>query len=317
MYKPPKIFKTVQQAIDCCYETNIRWQKYAGAPSSTINSSLIWFTDKVHSPGFPISEIHEPWVWMELIEKMKNPPMGKPRQNSTINKVMINVGSALNHTKKRYPDRMPHGPWNLIANFGLPESEGRVVFYELGEIEQIADSCRRLRGEDLEDAVWFSALTGARQGEVLNLRAEQIDLRRNTVFFEQTKQDSWREVPIEGSMLKGMLERRLEADPDPKHKVFGDYFSDRHQLRDQYEDCVKSIMPAGKRYCWHTIRNTFIITMADLGYSVEDIRRMMCHSSTRVTERYLIGRDKAKKNMIADLSTLVAALRNQQMPVGV
>ena len=311
MYKPPKHIKTIQQAINCAYETNPKWQKYAGLPSCTIKSSTDWFTKEIYSPGFAIADIDKPHIWKHLVIEMQK----RGKANETINKVMSNNNSALSHCYTLYPEAIKHGPWNLRSKYGgakngLPPTKGRVVFYELNEIHQLASVARRLRGEDLEDAILFSALTGARQGEVLNLRAKSVDLRQNMVSFWQTKNGgSWRHIPIEASIVKPMIERRLEADPDPEHKVFGDYFASRFSLRDQFLDIIDKAMPE-KMYPWHTLRNTFIITMADLGYSVVDICAMMDHSSPQVTERYLIARNKNRQNMISDLTGL---LHKQQL----
>lgn len=310
MYKPPKQFKTIQQAIDCAYETNPKWMKYAGASSCTIKSSTNWFTEKIYSPGFSIADIDKKHIWMHLINEMKK----QGKENATINLVIKNINSALNHTHTTFPEHLKQGPWTLGAKYGgakngLRNAEKRTDFYELSEIHHIAAVARRIRGEDLEDAILFSALTGARQGEILNLKARDVNLEHNTVSFKQQKKGgSWRHVPIESAVVRPMLERRLEADPDLDHRPFGDYFlgcrNGADKLRRQYED-VQYIAIPEKQWVYHTLRNTFIITLADLGYSVPDICAMMDHSSTQVTERYLIARNKNRINMISDLTALM------------
>lgn len=315
-YKPPKVIKTIGQAVECAWHTNPRWSKYKGLKSSTPKSSTDWFVHKIYTPGFPIENITRPDVWMHLRDCMRDPnnphTQGRPRKNGTINRVISNINSALEHCRKRYPDHIKGGPWNLIAQFSglsfdLKESEGRVEFYELEEIFTIADACKRLYGEDLADAVLFSAFTGARQGEVLRLKAKHIDLDRDLILFETTKGGCviWRPVPIEKSILRPMLERRLAEDPgNPDHKIFGDYFPNRHDPPRHYRTAASIVMPH-KILCWNTLRNTFIIVLADLGYNVSDIKGMMMHSSERVTQRYLIARDRNKINMINDMTQLV------------
>jgi integrase len=320
-YKPPKVIKTVGQAVECAWHTNPRWAQYKDLSSSTPKSSTDWFIHKIYTPGFPIENINRPDVWMHLRDEMRNPDNkwteGKARKNGTIINVVRNINSALNHCFKRFPDNIKGGPWSLTArftgtHFDLKQAPGRPEFYEIDEILTLADACKRLFGEDLADATLFNAFTGARQGEILRLPARDIDMDRGMIHFEQTKQDTIRSVPIERSILRPMLERRLAEDPgNHNHKVFGDYFRDRHELARHFRTTAQLVMPE-KVLCWHTLRNTFIILLADMGYNVTDICSMMMHSSVTVTQRYLVARDKSKMNMINDLTQLVRVTAGQK-----
>tara|TARA_S200002703_G_scaffold144168_1_gene137664 strand:+ start:427 stop:1425 length:999 start_codon:yes stop_codon:yes gene_type:complete len=321
-YKPPKVIKTVGQAVECAWHTNPRWAQYKDQKSSTPKSSTDWFIHKIYTPGFPIADINRPDVWMHLRDEMRNPDNkwtgGRPRKNGTIIRVVQNIGSALNHCQKRFPDNIKGGPWNLTAqftgqHFDLKESLGRPEFYEIDEVLTLAEGARRLYGEDLADATLFNALTGARQGEILRLPARDIDMDRGIINFWQTKNGgSYRSVPMESSIVRPMLERRLAEDPgNHSHKVFGDYFLNRDELRRHFQRTAGLIMPE-KILCWHTLRNTFIILLADMGYNVTDICSMMQHSSVTVTQRYLVARDKSKMNMINDLTQLVRVTAGQK-----
>ena len=315
MYKPPKQIKTIQQAIDVAYNTNPKWMKYAGASNSYIKSSTEWFTNRIYSPGFPIADIDKPHIWNHVILEMQK----QGRENETINKVMANINSALNHCQRMFPENIKGGPWQLKGKYGLRTNQGKIYFYELHEIEQIAAIGRRFYGEDLKDAILFSALSGARQGECLGLRAQDCDFRQNVLNIYQTKKGGcWRYVHMESSVVRPMLERRCEG-LSADDLVFGDAFHgrngqvSRHALYHRYCESRDATFP-DKMYDWHTLRNTFIISLADLGYNVVDIAAMMDHESTRTTERYLIARNKNKVNMINDLSNL---LQKQRQLVGV
>lgn len=138
----------------------------------------------------------------------------KPR---TINRYMAEVSGVLSSAQERFPDleewRPPKAPW-------LPDPPGRDRLLSKEEIAKILAALRSDRQKfeqsesvkrrlDVFDLFRLMLLTGAREGEILHLRQQQISWDWRTVRIESKKGGgSVRVVPLSESALE-ILRSRL------------------------------------------------------------------------------------------------------------
>lgn len=63
------------------------------------------------------------------------------------------------------------------------------------------EACQASRNRSFYPIVVVALSTGARMGEILNLRWPNVDLRRGTLTFQETKNGERRSVPLAGQAL--------------------------------------------------------------------------------------------------------------------
>lgn len=176
-----------------------------------------------------------------------------------------------------------------------------------------ADELRFLRPHEVHDLVaaaarddvygrvdsallFAAALTGLRQGELLALRWESVDLAasrvrvvRNVVRGQETtpKSHERRSVPL-APEVAATLTDLTPGGPDDlvfAHPLTNGYLS-RTPLMRRYR---KALRAAGldETFRMHDLRHTFGSQMAAAGVDVRRIQAWMGHESLKTTERYL------------------------------
>ena len=123
---------------------------------------------------------------------------GRRRANSTVRRYL----AALSHTliiavkEWRWLDDSP------MRQVSKPrEPRGRVRYLSDQERYQLLAACQASRNPYLHTIVVLALATGARRGELLGLRWPDVDLRRGTLTFQETKNGERRAVPLTGPAL--------------------------------------------------------------------------------------------------------------------
>lgn len=217
-----------------------------------------------------------------LLEKPKAD--GQPRSAKAVNNVLTVLRSMLVLAKKRgHVVAVPEFEW-------LPTEEPDFDFFTFEEFDQLiagADS-----GE-WRTMIHFAGLTGLRQGELLALKWDQVDLERYRIHvIESTsrkvttspKSRKGRTVEI-GETARALLRshRHLRGP-----YVFCDM--DGHQLTDG--DCKWPLWRACKRaglrrVGWHVLRHTYASHLAMLGATPKTIQEQLGHATLEMTMRYM------------------------------
>lgn len=137
----------------------------------------------------------------------------------TINRYLAEISSVLSSVPERFPDlgdwRPPQAPW-------LPEPSGRSRLLSKEEIGKLLAGLRaerqfreRDRGVshrlEVYDLFRLMLLTGAREGELLNLKQSQVSWDWRTVNIIATKTKTTRVVPLSDSVLKILKARKIHA----------------------------------------------------------------------------------------------------------
>jgi len=105
-------------------------------------------------------------------------------------------------------------PAASVAPF--PVQEGRLRYLAEDEIPSLLSACKdQITSPCLYPLVVLALNTGARQGELLDLRYEDIDLKRGLIYFGRTKNRRLKIIPMNHA-VKGAVDWLL------KHR-YGDY----------------------------------------------------------------------------------------------
>jgi integrase len=161
---------------------------------------------------------------------------------------------------------------------------GRVRFLSDEEGHSLLAACQASRNPYLYTIMVLALATGARRGELLSLRWPDVDLRRGTLTFHETKNGERRAVPLTGQALTLMCQhvkvRRLDT-----VLVFPDATGRRAVgIREAFEGAVER---AGiKDFRFHDLRHTAASYLAMSGASLAEIAEVLGHKTLAMVKRY-------------------------------
>ena len=164
------------------------------------------------------------------------------------------------------------------------EPRGRVRYLSDQERYQLLEACQASRNPFLYTIVVLGLATGTRRGELLSLRWPDVDLKRGTLTFHETKNGERRAVPLTGPALALMHQhakvRRLDTmlvfPNATREKPLG--------IRNAFEDAVER---AGiKDFRFHDLRHTFASYLAMNGASLLEIAEVLGHKTLAMVKRY-------------------------------
>ncbi len=164
--------------------------------------------------------------------------------------------------------------------FGLnPESEAAHHVY--------------LRFRALKPVFVVALETGLRKSDLLNLQWAQVDLAAGFIRLTMKKTRKWAVVPISRLCREALEECR-------RRPVVSQYVFVTDEGRQVADIAVrraflraKRIAKLTRRFRFHDLRHTAACTLASAGVSLQVIQKILGHTSSRMTERYVRVNDTA------------------------
>lgn len=140
--------------------------------------------------------------------------------------------------------------------------------------------------------VYTLLYTGIRRGELLGLRIQDIDFARKTLFIngKNSKSKKSRHIPLHYSLLTTLKfylkTRELQNSTCPFLFVSSRY--DTHLTTHGLKHWViKYKRLSGVRFHLHQFRHTFACSLAIQGTNIVNIKNLLGHATTLMTESYL------------------------------
>jgi len=174
-----------------------------------------------------------------------------------------------------------HNPFNGFKIISEYDKRDRVLTYE--EEERLLSVC----AEPLKDIIQVALWTGMRQGEILSLEWNWIDLGENEINIPSSSKKSKRphRLPIASKLRSLLLRRQLKT--KGSSYVFPSPKTDNH-LVNVNKGWRKALKNAGiKNLRFHDLRHSFASRLSNRGYSVQEIQLLLSHGDIRTTSRYL------------------------------
>lgn len=243
--------------------------------------------------------------------------VGNVRTNASVSREM----SCLHHLFScavRW-EMMEVTPFGRGPSLLLKENNERLRFLSEDEIDRLIDVCPPY----LNHIVSFCIHTGARRQEVLNLKWHQV--KNGHIYFEETKTDNPRQVPISDE-LQELLEKLRSK---PRYNVY-DLNGKRINQGNGNNDyvfihkgepvgvpkvihafitaCRRADIPYGLKtpdgVTFHTLRHTFGSWLAMRGVPIKTIQELMGHKNISMTMRYAHLAENAKVEAVSVLNGL-------------
>ena len=183
--------------------------------------------------------------------------------------------------------RLPRVPEKTPKTFSSEQID--LLLQTITEAERHCNGRQKGSWKWLVPAINLSLLLGLRVAELAQLRWEDIDEGRGLVTIGgresfKTKNGKRRVLPLTDTARDVLLQANNPS-PHVITSSSGDAVSPLYLSRRFKEACRLAGLP--DHLSFHCLRHTACSRMANSGASLEAVRRVMGHSSVRVTERYL------------------------------
>lgn len=237
-------------------------------------SQLLWW--KKHLSSYFLCHI-SPSMLAELRDKLLEEMTyrGKLRSTSTANRYLAALSQALTIAVKEW-GWLKENP--LLKINRLRENKGRERYLEKEEIIHLLEACRQSKSRYLYGIVVFALATGARRGEILNLKWEDVDFVRSVATFRDTKNGETRTVPLSHSVLECLEQERK------RRIVFSPKVFPCAEIRTAWENAVEKANLKELRF--HDLRHTAASHLAMNGASTLEIAAILGHKTLSMVKRY-------------------------------
>ena len=277
---------TWKQGMDYTFNTRYSWKHGGGATTTRINCNH--FTDFA-GEDYPLVDITRKFLksYQQHCEDLEIPV-------STINRRVSPVTTVLHHLYDE--EEIEFAPPKVKQ---YKESQGRPWFFTKDEVNELCS----ITNHRLSEIIKFASCTGGRLGELLSVKARDVDLKKNCLYFGgrpgfNTKNDDWRVIPI-AEPIKEIITQRVEG-THPDCCIFGDEWLNRGQVLWYFKKASKQI---GKEshYVFHSLRHSFATWNIEAGTPLRVLMDMMGHKLYKTTLRYAKTTDKARDEALSSV----------------
>lgn len=279
-------------------ERQLKWwsEQFAGLTLADVTSDRISKArDKLAVETFTKGKARPDRKTGEMI-----PPKEYRRTGATVNRYIACLSHALSFAVKerRLIERNP------VSDISRKkEPRGRTRFLSDDERTALLEACALSAWPPLRTLVLLAITTGARKGELTQLKWADIDLKKGRALVRETKNDEPRTLPLAGSALEALRELKL------KNSACSAYvFPQLSGLPGPYEHFdahwYAALKAAGIHdFHFHDLRHTTASMLAAQGASLLEIADVLGHKTLAMVKRYshLVVDHKAKviEKMIA------------------
>ncbi len=218
--------------------------------------------------------------YRDKLQKEKT-PRGPRRSNGTVNRYI----AALSHAFKTATVEwgwLDDSPMRRVSR--RQEAKGRVRFLSDDERTALLTACKESRSPILYPIVVLALSTGARHGELINLRRRDVDLKRRVITLDETKNGERRVLPLTGHALEIM--RGLLAVPriDTDLIFPGNKPDQPASITTAWDNAIES---AGiQNFRFHDLRHTAASYLAMNGATLAELAEILGHKTLAMVKRY-------------------------------
>jgi integrase len=211
------------------------------------------------------------------------PPKEYKRTGATINRYLATLSHVFTVAVKewRLLDRNPVGDITKKK-----EARGRVRFLSDEERDALLAACAKSDWPALHTLVLLAISTGARRGELIRLKWDDVDLKATRVVVHDSKNGDPRVLPLVGKALTALRELKLQGSAQSEW-----VFPQPSGFPGPYEGFdahwYAALEAAGiKDFRFHDLRHTCASYLASQGASLLEIADVLGHRTMAMVKRY-------------------------------
>lgn len=224
-----------------------------------------------------------PSLIAEYRDKLQNEktPRGDRRSNGTVNRYL----AALSHAF-----RVAVVEWGWLEDSPMrrvsrrEESKGRVRFLSDDERGKLLEACKASQNPILYPLVVQALSTGARFGELINLRRRDVDLKRRVIILHETKNRERRVLPLAGHAFETMRELLAVPRIDTDLVFPGTDPSKPASIKTAWQNALEKAEIEDFRF--HDLRHSAASYLAMSGATLAEISEILGHKTLQMVKRY-------------------------------
>jgi integrase len=164
------------------------------------------------------------------------------------------------------------------------EPRGRVRFLSDSERDALLAACKKSRNPYLYPIVVLTLSTGARHGEIMSIEWKNVDLARNVIVLDMTKNGERRALPLVGHA------HELIAELSRNRVIVSKYVfprSDGKKPMHIQKEWKRALAAAGiEDFRFHDLRHTAASYLAMSGATIAEIAEVLGHKTLQMVKRY-------------------------------
>ena len=213
--------------------------------------------------------------------RIKDDPKRRIVSNAAVNRQMSVLKRAINVAISEW-GWLAHNPANVEA---LPESKGRTRFLQGDELDRLLEACKVSENPDLLAIVVVAITTGARRGEITNIRLKDVDFMAKRILLPITKNGKPRSLFLAGCALNLICTISENAKPKQVYLFASPRdISRSNDFRTAWRTALKNAELTDFKF--HDLRHSAASFFALNGAGLHQIAEILGHSSLHVTKRY-------------------------------
>ncbi|MEW8506894.1 MAG: site-specific integrase [Candidatus Thiodiazotropha sp.] len=218
---------------------------------------------------------------------------GNKRSPATVNRYLAALSHAFSIAVNEW-EWLEDSPMRKVSK--VKEPRGRVRFLSEdekkpsgeiieGERTRLLKSCRNSRNSYLYPVVVLALSTGMRQGEIMKLTWDDVDLNLGRITLHETKNDERRVVPLVGLSLE-LLKEHAKIRPIDTPLLFPGKNKKKvpMDLRTPWLTALKEADIQDFRF--HDLRHSAASYLAMNGASMAEIAEVLGHKTLQMVKRY-------------------------------
>lgn len=211
---------------------------------------------------------------------------GKQRSPATVNRYLAALSVAFTTAVKEW-GWIEDNPMRKVTK--PKESRGRVRFLSDDERIRLLKACKESSNQYLYPVVVLALSTGMRQGEIMGLTWDTIDLNQGRAILHETKNGERRAVAVTGHALEVLKELSKVRQIDcnllfPTKKNTPQKPQKPMDLRSPWESAVKKAELQDFKF--HDLRHSAASYLAMNGASLAEIAEVLGHKTLQMVKRY-------------------------------
>jgi integrase len=265
---------------------------------------LTWWKDEIGSHS--LADV-TPSLISECRDKLGNAVTvrGKPRAPATVVRYMAALSHAFTTAVQEW-GWLDDSPMRKVRKPSLPR--GRVRFLADDERARLLQACKESSNPYLYPVVVLALSTGMRQGEIMGLTWNVVDLNRGRAILHETKNGERRAVAIAGHALEQLKELSKERRIDsillfPPKEIAPQKPQKPMDLRAPWLTALKK---AGiEDFHFHDLRHSAASYLAMNGASLAEIAEVLGHKTLQMVKRYAHLSEGHTARVVASMNTKI------------
>ncbi len=224
----------------------------------------------------------------DVIATYRDDRLEEGKSNSTVRLELALIGHLYTTAIKEWGLGLVYNP---VSNIRRPKAgEGRNRRLSWSEAKRMLKSCDAHSNPMLGWSVRIALYTAMRQGEILSLTKDQVDLQRRIVRLNETKNGSARTVPLSKRAVRVFREAIAHSiRPKGVELIFyGEPGRDEkrrpYRINKVWSDAIKRAGITNLRF--HDLRHEAVSRLVEKGLSDQEVAAISGHKSMQMLRRY-------------------------------